>query len=82
MGLDRLMRRLESDSRHCEITIVQQGQITSRLFQDWSMSVPRLTPSFAPLMHQVLEASRTDPREAIRLLHRLAVEDAIHPSAS
>ncbi|WP_426043328.1 BLUF domain-containing protein [Brevundimonas sp. TWP2-1] len=82
VALDRLMQRLDSDSRHCEIAIVQQGQVTSRLFQDWSMSVPRLTPSFAPLMHQVLEASRTDPREAIRLLHRLAVEDAIHPSAS
>ncbi|MFN6980906.1 MAG: BLUF domain-containing protein [Brevundimonas sp.] len=81
-ALGRLMRRLELDSRHYDIEVVHQVQVTSRLFQDWSMSAPRLAPTYAPLMHQVVEASRTDPPAAIRLLHKLAIEDSVHPSAA
>ncbi|EDX81999.1 Sensors of blue-light using FAD family [Brevundimonas sp. BAL3] len=81
-ALGRLMRRLELDSRHCDIEAVHQVQVTSRLFRDWSMSAPRLAPSYAPLMRQVVEASRTDPPAAIRLLHKLAIEDSVHPGAA
>lgn len=78
--LDRLIRRLEGDSRHGEITVVSRSEVSSRIFPDWSMTTPRLSPDLAAKMMATVTAAHASPTAAIELLRQLSVEDAIHPA--
>jgi hypothetical protein len=73
------MRRLSADPRHGDIVGLSTEAIAERLFADWSMTAPRLSPQYEPLMHRTILAAMDDPQAAVTLLHRLAIEDAVHP---
>lgn len=77
--LQRLMGRLSADTRHADIVVLSTEAIAERLFADWSMTAPRLSPDYEPLMHRTIIAAMDDPQAATTLLHRLAIEDSIHP---
>ena len=78
--LDRLIRRLEGDPRHGEITVVSRTEVTGRIFPDWSMTAPRLSPELAAKMMATVAAAHASPTAAIELLRQLSVEDAVHPA--
>jgi hypothetical protein len=78
--LDRLLQRLSGDPRHSDIKIVYRAPVSGRIFADWSMTAPRITPARAPEMKKAVDACETAPSVAIETLRRLAAEDAIHPS--
>jgi len=78
--LDRLIRRLEGDARHGEITTVYRAEVTGRIFPDWSMTAPRLSPELAAKMMATVAAAHASPTAAIELLRQLSVEDAVHPA--
>lgn len=77
--LDRLLGRLTEDPRHSDIKIVLRLAVSGRLFADWSMTAPRISPTHASEMKTAVEACETSPAIAIETLRRLAAEDAIHP---
>jgi hypothetical protein len=78
--LDRLLRRLADDPRHSDIKVVVRSAVSGRLFADWSMTAPRITPGRASEMKIAVEACETSPTTAIEALRRLAAEDAVHPA--
>jgi hypothetical protein len=78
--LDRLLRRLEGDPRHSDIRVVLRTAVSGRLFADWSMTAPRISPARAGEMKKAVEACEASPATAIEALRRLAAEDAIHPT--
>ncbi len=77
--LDRLLRRLAEDPRHSEITIVHRVPVAGRLFGEWSMTAPRISPDGAAAMKRAVEASETTPSVAIETLRRMATAGS--PSA-
>ena len=78
VDLERLMGRLSRDPRQTDIKIVLQHPVDKRLFEDWSMTAPKITPARQDEMSDAVEISDRDAETAVALLHRLAVEDAIH----
>lgn len=76
--LERLMDRMRLDSRHADITVISREAGVSRMFADWSMAAPRLSPEHEAMMRATITASQVDPVAAINLLHRLAIEDSVH----
>ena len=40
--IDELLSRLEKDSRHQDIRIIQEGSLSERMFPDWSMAYKNL----------------------------------------
>lgn len=77
-ALDRLMRRVGADARHQDIQVVLRRPVQARVFGDWAMAVPRVSPKTAPLMRDVVRTGQTDPEAAIGVLRRLTEIDAIH----
>ena len=77
VDVDRLLKRVGADGRHTDIDVVSRTRIESRLFADWSMSAPRISPEMAPLLKKAVDESRTSPTAAIDLLRRIASEDGV-----
>ena len=77
-AIDRLMRRVQADPRHSDISVVLRRPLESRVFPDWAMAVPRVSPDAAPLMAEILELAEDNPLGAITTLKRLTDVDAIH----
>ncbi len=48
--IDRLLDRLERDTRHTDLTIIERRVATVRLFGDWDMVSPRLAASELSLL--------------------------------
>ena len=42
VDIDELMGRLDKDSRHQDIRIIQEGELAERMFPDWSMAYKNL----------------------------------------
>lgn len=77
-AIDRLMRRVATDTRHKDIRIVLRKPLEARVFPDWSMAIPRVSPEMAPMMREAVEDCVAQPEHAIDTLHRLTTIDAIH----
>lgn len=77
-AIARLMRRVEADPRHADISVVLERPLEQRVFPDWAMAVPRVSPEAAPMMAEVLDLADTNPLGAISKLKRLTEIDAIH----
>ncbi|MFC0633654.1 BLUF domain-containing protein [Brevundimonas balnearis] len=77
-AIDRLMRRVQADPRHSDISVVLRRPLESRVFPDWAMAVPRVSPDAAPLMAEILELAEDNPLGAITTLKHLTDVDAIH----
>jgi hypothetical protein len=75
VDLDRLLRRLDSDPRHAEIRIIARAPVTGRLFGDWSMMAPRITPARELQMKTAIQTCESTPISAIETLRRMSEED-------
>ena len=78
VDVDRLMRRVAEDGRHKDIKVVSRTPVKGRLFPDWSMSAPRISPEMAPLLKKAVQESETSPAAAIEVVRRISIEDGIH----
>ncbi len=74
----RLMRRVSMDPRHDGVEVVLRRPLQDRMFGDWSMAMPRISPVTAPLMRRAVEASAVDPDLAVTTLLDLTAIDALH----
>lgn len=66
VDIDRLMRRLDHDPRHREVTILDRRAIESRSFGDWTMANARFRPDQTEALESVL-ASRS-PEATVAIL--------------
>lgn len=78
VDVDRLLKRVSEDGRHKDIKVVSRTPVEGRLFPDWSMSAPRISPEMAPLLKKAVDESETSPSAAIEVMRRIAIEDGIH----
>lgn len=76
--LQRLMGRLRQDPRQADIEIVLQHAVDHRLFEDWSMTTPKITPERQDEMRRAIELSDRNADAAVATLHALALVDAVH----
>jgi len=72
--LDRLLRRLGADPRHRDITVVHRAAVAGRVFGEWSMTAPRITPDMADTMKKAIAESDSAPSVAIETLRRMATD--------
>ena len=75
--LDRLLRRLAQDPRHGEIKIVQRFPVSGRLFGEWAMTTPRISPEQAPAMRRAVDACESAPTIAVETLRGLVAAHAV-----
>ena len=73
--IDRVLARIASDPRHREINIISRTEVEGRLFPDWSMCTPRVSPKMAPLLNKAIRASQIAPLGAIELVRILIADD-------
>jgi hypothetical protein len=73
--LDRLLARLQADPRHEAVDVVDRRPIDARLFGEWAMVAPTVTPGRAAEIDRVVEMGGANPDEAVRLLHDLVSRD-------
>lgn len=66
-GIDRLLRKLETDARHRNIRILSIDPIQRRAFGDWAMGQAMITPELAPLLAG-RELDALAPESALALL--------------
>lgn len=73
--LDRLLKRLETDPRHERVDVIDRRRVDARLFGDWAMVAPTVTPGRATEIDRVVDMGHIDTDEAVRLLHDLVSHD-------
>lgn len=73
--LDRLLKRLETDPRHERVDVIDRRPIDARLFGEWAMVAPTVTPGRATEIDRVVETGSVSTEEAVRLLHDLVSRD-------
>lgn len=66
--LDSLLRRLGHDVRHRDIVIIGRGPASSRLFGDWTLASPRITPELTATLDIMMAAEALRADEVLRLL--------------
>jgi hypothetical protein len=77
-NIDRLIGRLEADTRHKDIEILQRIAVTGRLFEKWSMASARITPSLRPDLVALINECRTSPEDAVIALAQIvALHDMV-----
>jgi hypothetical protein len=80
-ALDALLRRLEDDPRHRDVTLLDRGPISERLFSRWSMANARITPVHGAALDSLVDDNDRTPREVIGiLLDAVQKMDAAQPS--
>lgn len=67
-ALDALLRRLEDDPRHRDVTLLDREPITERLFSRWSMANARITPVHGAALDSLVDDGERTPREVIGIL--------------
>lgn len=67
-ALDSLLRRLESDPRHRDVTLLDRQPIDERLFSRWSMASARITPIHGAALDSLIDNNDRAPREVIGIL--------------
>ncbi len=77
-ALGRLLQRLEADSRHADVQVIQRVRIQRRLFSEWAMNHASC-PGFEADVEQLLAAGRSQEANAgwftLRLLDVLRSQD-------
>ncbi|WP_374600535.1 BLUF domain-containing protein [Brevundimonas sp.] len=76
-SLDNLLRRLQSDPRHCELHIIDREPIRERLFDGWSMASARITPAQGDALDHLKQRGELTAQQTIRILL-----DALNPPAA
>ncbi|KQY84931.1 BLUF domain-containing protein [Brevundimonas sp. Root1423] len=67
-ALDALLRRLESDPRHRDVTLLDREPIAERLFSGWSMANARITPDHGAALDSLVDDDDRTPRQVIGIL--------------
>ncbi|CAN5307712.1 hypothetical protein BH10PSE1_BH10PSE1_13690 [soil metagenome] len=67
-ALDSLLKRLGHDVRHRHIGILDRVPAHSRLFADWTMASPRITPAMQATLDGLMSAENPRPDEVLSLL--------------
>lgn len=65
VDVDRALRRIETDPRHHDLTVVSRKEVESRLFGGWSMVAARVTPAVAPEIDRAIDDCSRNPARAI-----------------
>ena len=73
-ALDGLLRRLDADPRHAELTVLSRRPVNGRLFRDWSMIAARVTPDVGPQLKGLIDDCRVSPEAAVDALLRIVIE--------
>ena len=64
-NLDRLLARLEADSRHARLEVLQRRKVRVRLFEKWSMASARITPALGQDLVHLIDECRVNPDAAL-----------------
>ena len=67
-ALDALLRRLEDDPRHRDLTLIDREPISERLFGAWTMASARITPAYAEALDRLVDRNDLTPGAIIRIL--------------
>lgn len=67
-ALDALLRRLEDDPRHRDVTLLDRQPISERLFSRWSMANARITPVHGAALDSLVDDNDRTPRQVIGIL--------------
>lgn len=62
--IDRTLARIENDTRHQNLRILNRHSIETRLFGNWTMVAARITPSQAGVMNEIVDLSADNPSAA------------------
>ena len=76
--IDRVLARIVGDPRHREINIVSRIRVEGRLFPDWSMHAPRISPGMESLLKKAISSCDVAPQQAIEIVRRMVAEDGNH----
>lgn len=57
--LDALLAILQDDPRHRDMVVLERRQVDGRVFEDWTMVSPRLSPTCSGTVKQMLHAGET-----------------------
>lgn len=68
VALDGLLRRLEDDPRHRDVTLLGREPIQTRLFGRWSMASARITPAHGAALDVLVDENDLTPAKVIRIL--------------
>ena len=66
--LDNLLKRLNGDRRHREVSIIGREPISARRFGNWTMASARITPAQADTLDRLIEAQDASPDRIVDLL--------------
>lgn len=66
-----LMARIAGDPRHADIVVLDEQRVSGRLFSDWAMAAPRITPELTQAIDQAVETCRGTPAATIDRLSRI-----------
>ena len=66
--LDGLLRRLQGDPRHRDITLVGREPITERRFGRWSMASARITPAHGAALDGLIDDKALTPETVVRVM--------------
>lgn len=64
-NLDRLLGRLEADTRHTEIAVLQRRRVKARMFEGWSLASARITPALGDDLVRLIDGCRVNPDAAL-----------------
>ncbi|HEX8662020.1 MAG TPA: BLUF domain-containing protein [Brevundimonas sp.] len=67
-ALDALLRRLEDDPRHRDVTLPDRQPISERLFNRWSMANARITPDHGAALDSLVDNDDLTPVQVIGIL--------------
>lgn len=67
-ALDALLRRLESDPRHRDLTLLNREPISERLFSRWTMANARITPVHGAALDSLVDNDELSPAQVIGVL--------------
>ena len=65
-AIERLVMRLANDLRHCQMEIVDERALESRIFPDWTMGYVRLEGGWLEGQYDVAEALSHEMPQPIR----------------
>lgn len=79
-SLDVLMLRLTMDTRHQDMTIVDRAPVPHRLFADWAMVAPTLTPLGQARLTAMMADEMPSMEDLTELMLEMLEEQQIEPN--
>jgi hypothetical protein len=74
-GLDALLVRLEGDPRHRDIRILDRRPIPARIFADWSMASPKISPQTRSALDRLMAEPAVSAERIVDLLRQALAAD-------